>query len=135
MTGNYDFGVLVFLAVVLTAYVIWKPDFLWAILSSLLWGVLLWYNLNNPIAGMDTGSQGSQFLVMVFSVGILTPIIYTMARMRSGRKERFNQMLKEKQESNPHRSYDGKGREKTLGGLSREEYGRRLRYRMNHNNR
>ena len=109
-------------AIVLTLITIWKPEYLWAIMSSGAWGVLLWYILNNPINGIVNGSAGSNTLVLVLYVGIVAPPIYTFMRMRSGKKERIIQMNKEAEKENRGTFYNSKGKQKTLGDLTSEEY-------------
>lgn len=87
--GQVTYIALFFIVLVLSGFVIWgrNPNMIVAIMSAGMWAVLLWYNIQNPITGMATGSTGSQMLVMIFGVGIIAMPLITVMRMNNNKRE------------------------------------------------
>lgn len=119
------FITLMVLALVLLAFVIFsKPNMVMAIMCSGMFVVLLWFVLNNPFASMAADSTGNNIFVMVLMLGILAPIMITIFRQQSERRQTRQQMYEQRIKSGDLSQIEtiSRGRTNNEGELTESEY-------------
>lgn len=69
-------------AVFITAFALWKPNYILAVVSAASWILVLWYTRTTPFATIAIGSTGDTIIILI-CIGIAMGIIlYTIQRIR-----------------------------------------------------